>query len=346
MDNSTTTSPLFSEYPGEPSFMEFAGWRMPRDFSGIIAEHNSVRDSAGVFDLSHMGRFIVRGPECDRKLGELFTRDLARAENNKALYGFFCNSNGSCLDDVIVYRRGSDECWLVVNAANRQKIYDWLDKKLEGLSLADVTADTVLLALQGPEAPEIWDKLDLNLPEGLFRATWTGKGMRATTGYTGEAGGELWLDIGEGREVYRRLCEEVQPCGLGARDSLRLEKGYPLYGHDLGGDIDPLRANLQNFIDWEHEFTGREELKKYRESSPERVIKGFEMEGRRSPGDSSPVFYRGEEAGRITSASYCPTLGRAGGLALVDREIKPGEEIEVEISGSHKPATVSKMPLV
>ncbi len=346
MDNSLLTSPISPEYPGEPSFMEFGGWNMPRDFKGIIAEHNSVREKAGLFDLSHMGRFIIRGKNCAVRLGSLFTRSISAAEDGKALYGFFLDEKGRCLDDLIIYRRSEEECWLVVNAANRKKVYDWLENKLEKQVLEDVTKNTVLLALQGPKAPGICAKYGLQLPDKPFRAEWTGEGMISTTGYTGEKGGEFWLTAEKGGELYCRLLDKVQPCGLGARDSLRLEKGFPLYGHELGEGIDPVQAGLDNFIDRNHDFIGKASLEKYRENPPDRVIKGFKLAGRRSPRPSSFIYYRGEESGKVTSASYCPTLERAGGMALIDRNIKEDAEIQVEISGKLTPAIVSSLPLV
>ena len=326
--------------------MEFGGWSMPRDFQGIIAEHQTVRKEAGLFDLSHMGRLVVRGEGCDEKLEGLFTRSIASAGDRRALYGFFLNREGQCLDDLIVYRRSEVECWLVVNAANRKKVYKWLENSLPELEVEDVTRDTVLLALQGPKAPKICKRYDLNLPDKPFRANWFKGGMVSTTGYTGEKGGELWLGIQPGRELYRELVGEVQPCGLGARDSLRLEKGFPLYGHELGEGIDPVQAGLENFIEWEHEFVGKNRLEKYRDNPPRRTVKGFKLEGRRSPRPSASVYHRGEERGRVTSASYCPSLERAGGLAIMDRNIEAGEKIQVEISGKLTAAEVSKLPLV
>ncbi len=333
MNSKLRRSPLFEVYPPDVPTMEFGGWEMPRDFGGIIREHRSVRESVGVFDLSHMGRFVVRGEDAATQLSRLFTRDLDDVEPGRALYGFFCREDGGCIDDDILYLRSPREVWMVVNAANRQPVLEWLRKHLEG-TVEDRTTSTVLLAVQGPEAPRALRELGVEpFPERPFRTAWSGETLHATTGYTGEAGGELWLPRGDGIQLFERIKErDLTLCGLGARDTLRLEKAYPLHGHELSLEIDPITAGLERFVDWDHEFTGRGALRKRSRDGPERRLAGLATEGRRSPRRNQPVRDPdGAEIGQVTSGRFSPTLEHGIGLALVDGQFPEDRDVEVKI---------------
>ncbi len=348
MTDSLKRSPLADLYPEETKMMDFAGWQMPRDTGSIIAEHKTVRKKTGFFDLSHMGRFIIRGPKADEKMSRLFTRDLTAADTGHALYGFICNEKGFSLDDDIFYKRSTEEIWGVVNAANSTKVYNWLVDNLSGLDITDMSAQTVLLAIQGPEAPDIFDELKLDLPEKLFRANWNNNGMLATTGYSGEAGGEAWLNIEEGKKVFKNLLKNnITFCGLGARDSLRLEKGYPLHGHELNDQIDPISAGLETFIDWEHEFKGRSALEKINRGGPKQKSQGLIFNSRRSPRPGAEVTDTTDgTVGKITSASFCPSLNKAAALALLNPSLKPDQTVKVKTGNQEQTARITPPPFI
>lgn len=314
--------------------MSFGGWEMPRDFGGIVREHHAVRQEAGVFDLSHMGRLVARGSDAAGRLQALFSRRLVDREPGRALYGFFCDRSGGCLDDAILYPRGPGAVWMVVNAANRDVILDWLDAEAGDLTVRDRTLETVLLAVQGPDARRALERVDApELPETRYRTRWEGGTMLAATGYTGEDGGELWLDEADGRELFGRIVEEgLTLCGLGARDTLRLEKGFALHGHELGPDIDPVTAGLGRFIDWDHDFVGREALSEQKEQGPDRALVGLILEGRLSPRRGYPVrAAEGPPVGEVTSGRFSPSLERGIGLALVEAGVSPETPLEVEV---------------
>lgn len=327
--------------------MEFAGWEMPRDFDGILAEHRAVRSRAGVFDVSHMGRLQVRGAKAGRALDRLFTRNLDGVEPGTALYGFFCDGSGGCLDDAITYVRSPEEYWIVVNAANRTTILDHFDTHhLPSEALRDRTDRTVLLAVQGPEAPSILaDEMGRSLPDGRYRCRWENETMVATTGYTGEPGAELWLPESTGRAVYRDLLESVVPCGLGARDTLRLEKAYPLHGHELSRSIDPVTAGLDRFVDFDHSFLGRDALEE-RRSSPEQTLIGLRFRDRRRADRGAEVRWEDEVVGRVTSSGYSPTLEVALALARVQVEAADRETLSVARNSSELEVQVVHGPFV
>lgn len=347
--NGPNTSPLLELYPDDPPLMTFGGWDMPRDFGSIVREHTTVRESVGVFDLSHMGRLIVRGSGANRELQGLFSRQLVDRDPGRAAYGFFCDREGGCLDDAILYRRTPDEVWMVVNAANRETIVEWLERETREVDVTDVTFETVLLAVQGPTARQALDELGAGgLPETPFRSRWEDGGLLAATGYTGEDGGELWLDEGPGRELFRRIVEEdFTLCGLGARDTLRLEKGFPLHGHELSDTIDPVTAGLERFIDWDHDFVGRDVLLERKQTGPNQRVTGLLTEGRQSPRRGYAVRIAGEDpVGEVTSGRYSPTLERGMGMVLLDADVPEDASLEVEIRDRWLPAEQKEPPFV
>ena len=327
--------------------MNFAGWEMPRDFDGILNEHRAVRSRAGVFDVSHMGRLRIRGIEANRILNRLFTRELEGVETGTALYGFFCDERGGCLDDAIAYVRSPGETWLVVNAANRSTIVNHLkDNGLSTNHFEDRTDETVLLAVQGPEAPQILSRQpDLSFPPGPYRATWEDESMVATTGYTGEPGGELWFPLDRGRTLFYNLLDSVVPCGLGARDTLRLEKAYPLHGHELSREIDPVSAGLDRFIDFNHSFLGREALENLRKSPPRTKV-GLRFPDRRRVSTETAVLHQEERVGHITSSGYSPTLEVSIALALVEHRVSNQDTLHVDRGSERLETTVVHGPFL
>jgi aminomethyltransferase len=326
-------SPLADLYPDDPPLMEFGGWEMPRDFGGIVREHQAVRENCGIFDLSHMGRLVVRGDDVLEELDRLFTRSSRATEDGRALYGFFCNQQGGCLDDAIVYRKNETEAWLVVNAANRERIVDWIEDQ-SPVELEDRTFDTILLAVQGPNGPEILNDLPVpELPESMFRTRWDESTMIASTGYTGEPGGEIWMDVESGRELFQSMVDAERTfCGLGARDTLRLEKGFPLHGHELSNSIDPVTGGLDQFIDWNHEFIGRNALRSIHESGSTYTITGIMTEGRQSPREGYDLrTVDGDRGGFVTSGGYSPVLERGIGMAKIRSDIPEEEPLEMKL---------------
>ncbi len=310
----------------------FSGWAMPLEYDGILAEHRAVRERAGLFDVSHMGEIAVRGPAALGLLQRAITNDAGRLAVGQALYTPMCRPDGGILDDLIVYRTGGEDFLLVVNAGNREKDVRWLQAlaaDFPGADVEDVSDDWALLALQGPRAAEV-----LRIAAGEMGAL--GRfalldgvrvaGVRcmvARTGYTGEDGFELFCPWAEAPKVWEALLNAgreagVAPCGLGARDTLRLEAALPLYGNELREDVNPLEARLGAFVRWDKgDFVGREALARVREAGPRRRLIGLEMVERGIPRHGYEVVAGGTVVGEVTSGGPAPTLGKNVAMALV-----------------------------
>lgn len=332
--------------------VEFHGWEMPVQYSSILDEHRAVRTSVGMFDVSHMGEIEVSGPDSFTFLQHVLTNDLGRLRPGRALYTLMTDERGGTLDDLLVYQLDGERYWLVVNAANREADLAWLQDHRQSakVMLADRSEEVALLAVQGPRSAEYLEKLGLEVqflrPFSFTSARFhTGEIMVSRTGYTGEDGFELYTD----GETACRLFEALQslgvtPCGLGARDTLRLEACLPLYGQELRRDITPLEAGLAPFVKLDKgEFIGREALAAQAKAGPPRSLVGLLMGDRAIPRTGYPVFLEGQRVGEITSGTLSPTLERPIGLALVDASAaKLGEALEVEIRGKrHVAKTVS-----
>jgi aminomethyltransferase len=336
--------------------VDFAGWEMPLQYRGIVAEHEAVRTSAGVFDLSHMGELEVSGPGAVDFVNGLITNDLAPVEPGRALYTAMCRPDGGILDDMVVYRF-PDRVWLVVNASNREKIRRWVEEHLppSGVALRDLSLETALVALQGPRAQELLAPLvDLNLDSiGYYRfAQGHVAGVPALisrTGYTGEDGFELYVAWQDGPQVWRALRQAgAPPCGLGARDTLRTEAGYALYGHEIDEVTNPLEAGLGWVVKLgKAGFVGKEALEARRQAGLSRALVGLLMESRAVPRPGYSVEAGGREVGRVTSGTFSPTLSRGIALASVELACRSeGTPLEVVIRGRREPARVVKLPFV
>lgn len=332
--------------------VEFAGWEMPVQYEGIKAEHQAVRTRAGLFDVSHMGEVAFRGPDAERALQRLLTRDVSRLEVGQAGYSAVCYESGGTVDDVIVYRREGDFL-VVVNAANREKDLAHFRGNTSDLDveISDETEDWALLALQGPEAESILQPLcggDLSTL-GRYRFSETAVDGRpaviARTGYTGEDGFEIFLRPGDAAGIWRKLIEAgATPAGLGARDTLRLEAGMCLYGNELDEETTPLEAGISFAVhlDKPEEFIGQRALRQEKEEGLKKKLVGFELEGRGVARHGHPVRVGGEERGVVTSGTVSPTLGRPIGLAYVPPQTEG--EIEVVIRGRTVPARIVPLP--
>jgi aminomethyltransferase len=322
----------------------FAGWEMPVQYEGVIPEHLAVRHDCGVFDVSHMGELLVEGPRARELLQSLLSNDLDRLGPGKAQYTLLTNERGGIVDDLIVYELGPDRFLLIVNASNREPDFAWLrEHEVNGADVRDVSDEYALLAVQGPHSLE-----RLGLPEAPSFTFADGEvdGIACTvnrTGYTGETGVELLVPAEEGPELWERVVERgAKPCGLGARDTLRLEVCYPLHGNDIGPDTDAVSAGLGWVCALEKEFTGVGELRRIKADGPERRLAAFVMEERGIPRQGMTIV----EGGEVTSGSHSPMLERGIGMGYVPAGLaQPGTELTIDVRGRPRRARTVKKPI-
>lgn len=324
----TPLYPVYEEYGAR--VIEYAGWLMPVQFSGINAEHKAVRTGAGVFDVSHMGELRVTGRGALEFLQFVLTNDCARLTPGRVMYSPVCYPGGGCVDDILLYMLAPDDYLLVVNAANTAKDLAWLLGNKQGyeVEIADVSAGFAQLALQGPLAPEILRELAdgdlLSLGYYRFAAEATVAGVRclvSRTGYTGEDGFEFYTAPENAIPLWRALLSDGRavPVGLGARDTLRLEAGMPLYGHEISPEITPIEAGLSRFVAvGKQDFIGSETLRAQLASGPPRRLIGLELDARGVPRAECPVLLNGCQVGFVTSGTLSPWTGRPLAMALVE----------------------------
>lgn len=339
----------------------FAGWEMPVQYSGISEEHQVVRTNAGMFDISHMGKFALKGKDLISALQYLVPSDLSKLQPGEAKYSVLLNPQGGILDDIIFYYQGCDEAgehrgMTIVNASMKSSDKAWLESHLENADaeLEDLSEQKVLIAVQGPKAIAYLQKFveaDLAAIKvfGHLEAPVCGElGFIARTGYTGEDGCEVMVDPAAGVKLWRGLLEAgVEPCGLGCRDTLRLEAAMALYGNDIDEITTPLEAGLGWLVDLNQkgDFIGRKILEEQKKNGLERKLVAIEMEGRRIARHGYPVLSEGKPVGEVTSGSWSPTLEKAIALAYVPTAIaKKGRQLEVEIRGKAYPGVVVKKP--
>jgi aminomethyltransferase len=337
----------------------FAGFEMPIQYpSGITAEHRAVRTASGLFDVSHMGEFDIRGPQALDLVQRVTVNDASTVEIGRAQYSAMCREDGGILDDLLVYRF-RDRWMLVVNAANRERDLAWVLSHGERLDVAveDRSDAIALIAVQGPYAREAVRGVTDAPVDGIGHYRFIEEGVTgadaviSATGYTGEDGFELYVEADAAPTVWRALLEAGEgegpkPCGLGARDSLRLEMGYPLYGNDLDEEHTPLEAGLGWMTKLDKEdFVGRDALVRQSEAGVERRLVGLVLGERGFPRAGYGVFFGDRLVGRVTSGVLSPTLGVGIAMAYVPTEsASPGSELAVEIRGKRLPATVVKPP--
>jgi aminomethyltransferase len=338
--------------------VEFGGWEMPVEYMSITQEHLAVRNAAGLFDVSHMGEIEVKGPHALPFLQHVTCNDVSRLKDFQAQYSALMYPQGSAVDDCVVHRLGQDHYLLCVNAANTDKDFDWMVRNNTfGAGLRNVSSDYSQLALQGPRAAEIISRVASPNPSDLKyywfrRARCCGvDGMLARTGYTGEDGFEFYFPPSESKQVWNELLEAgnaqgLIPAGLGARNTLRLEAGYPLYGHELDEETTLLEANLGWIVKLDKgDFLGRDALRKQREQGIRKKLVGFEMTERGIARDGYPAWMDGKPAGKVTSGSYAPYLKKNIGLAYLPPELaEVGQEIQIEIRGKLAAARIIPLP--
>ncbi len=340
----------------------FSGWEMAVQYTGISREHEAVRSTVGMFDISHMGKFILRGENLIHGLQPLVPSDLSRLQASEAQYSVLLNAQGGILDDIIFYYQGIDPVTdlpqgvMIVNAATRSRDKAWIGAQLEGAGviLEDLSRDKVLIAVQGPQAEAqlqavVGDSLGDVKFFGHLTTTVLGQpAFIARTGYTGEDGFEVMVDPTVGLELWQTLFNAgVTPCGLGARDTLRLEAAMALYGQDIDLTTTPLEAGLGWVIHWDSkgDFIGRHALEQQKSAGIPKKLVGLEMQGRYIARHGYPVLVNGQVIGEITSGTLSPTFGKPIAMAYVPTEFaKLGQSLEVEIRGKTYPAHVVKRP--
>ncbi|CAN5493989.1 MAG: glycine cleavage system aminomethyltransferase GcvT [Acidimicrobiia bacterium] len=318
-------------------FTQFAGWTMPLQFEGVLAEHMAVRRAVGVFDVSHLGRFTVEGPGSIDLIRRQLCNDVATIAPGRAQYTMALNDAGGVEDDIIVWWLDRDRFWVLPNGVNFDEIVRrFAGDAPDGVTVTAVRHETVLLAVQGPEAPGVIEKV-LGVVPKRFRTVETGYAggpcWVAGTGYTGERGAEIAVPLAAGERLYRELIEAgAAPCGLGARDTLRLEMGYPLWGQDLDPGTTPLEAGLGWVVEWEHDFVGRPALEVQRDHGIGKQLVGFVLDDRRVPRHGSPLRV-GESAGSVASGNFSPMLERGIGMGYVSPDTD-ATEVVVEVRGT------------
>jgi aminomethyltransferase len=335
----------------------FAGWEMPVQYDGIKAEHIAVRTAAGVFDVSHMGEIETSGPRAEEFLRHLLTNDVAKVPPGGAQYSLLCRDDGGVLDDLFTYRFPGDEprFLTVVNASNADADYEWFARHAEqwdGAEVANRSSEFAMLALQGPDAPAILDPL-LEGPEAPQRFRFTDTSVAGVpallcrTGYTGEDGFELLLAPAHAESVWNALIEGgAKPAGLGARDTLRLEVCYPLYGNDLSPERTPIEAGLRWACALDKEFVGAGRLRRQAEEGTPEKLAPFVFTGPGIPRAGCAVVHAGEPVGVVTSGTLSPCLEVGIGMAYLRADLAGiGTEIEIDVRGKPRPARVQGKPL-
>jgi aminomethyltransferase len=357
-ENALKRTPLYDVHSAlGAKIVPFAGFEMPVQYpTGITAEHKAVREKAGLFDVSHMGEFIVRGPQAVDFVNYVTTNDVNALQPGQAQYSTILREDGTIVDDCLVYR-SDDRVLMVVNGSNIDKDFAHVSRFVKDfdVTLTDISDEIALLALQGPEAARILQQhTDVDLSRIKYYEFKTGtvagvdKVYISRTGYTGEDGFELYFPAEHAKKVWNALTAsgEVTPAGLGARDSLRLEMGMALYGNDLDDTTTPLEASLGWLVKMKKgNFVGRDALAKQKEQGLQRKLVGFTTAERSFPRPGYPVFVNGEPSGNVRSGTLSPTLGVPIGTAYVPPELAAeGSPLEIEIRGKRVPATVQKMP--
>lgn len=356
-------TPLYPYYKANGvKLIDFGGWEMPIQFSGIMAEHEAVRTKAGLFDCSHMGEIAVSGPGAEGYLNALLSNDVTAMKQNQAQYNIMCYPDGGAVDDVIIFKINEERFIMTCNASNTEKVYPWmLEHQTEGVTLVNISDEIGLIALQGPHAEAILksltatdlasigyyhfkdDQVVADIPHVLI----------SRTGYTGEDGFELYLESGQTQAMWEKLLAAGEaygllPCGLGARDTLRLEAGMPLYGQELSDKITPLMAGLGFAVKTKKtaDFIGKAALTEQLEKGLAEKIFGFVAIDRGIPRHGYKVFtLAGEEIGEVTSGTQSPTLKKSIGMALLKADaVAIGSVINIEIRNKMVAAEVVKKP--
>jgi glycine cleavage system T protein (aminomethyltransferase) len=352
--SATRRTPLFEQHTDlGAKVVPFAGWEMPVTYEGIREEHSAVRRHAGMFDVSHMGEVEVEGPEALAFLQRVLSNDVARIEVGGAQYSCLCTEEGGVVDDLFVYRLGHDNYLIVTNASNHESDLAWLGRQSRefGVIVRDVADRFAMLAVQGPHARQVLTRtLGIELPQRFHvsRARIGGRAALACgTGYTGEEGVELLIDPEVAPAVWGELLDAgIVPCGLGARDTLRLEVCYPLHGNELTPQRNPIEAGLGWCCKEETRFIGSEAISRARTEGTAETLVAFKIEGQGIPRGGNPVLRGDEQVGAVTSGTFSPSLEVGAGMAYVNSELaEVGTEIEIDVRGKRRSARIASKPL-
>ena len=347
-------TPLFDAHrEAGAKLVDFAGWEMPVQYEGIREEHLAVRESCGVFDVSHMGEIETEGPGAADLLQHLLSNDVSKIEVGGAQYSCLCQEDGGVLDDLFTYRLAEDRYLTVTNASNHERDLEWFQAHAQDhdAEVRDRLADYAMLAVQGPRAREIVGGLaDGELPDRFHTVELELDGAAALvcgTGYTGEDGVEVLLASDAAPGLWKALLEAgATPAGLGARDTLRLEVSYCLYGNDLTTERTPIEANLGWCVKEDTGFVGSEACRRVRDEGPEELLAPFVITGAGIPRQGNPILAGGEPAGEVTSGTMSPSLEVGIGMGYMRSDVaEPGTEIEIDVRGKSRAAEVRKAPL-
>ncbi len=348
-------TPLFNEQMKLASKnVSFCGWDMPMQFDGIIKEHGYCRQGVALFDTSHMGEFFFKGDIKTSGINEATTINLEALKVGKCKYGFLLNDDAGVIDDLIIYKLSEDSLMIVVNASRRQIDFDTISSRIKNASLEDKSLEYAKLDVQGPDSKKALEKyFDINLDDLKFfsfvQTKLFGKDcLLSRTGYTGELGYELYIDSTTSVELWQKLLEDgVKPAGLGARDILRLEMGYSLYGNDLDESISPLEANLSMFINLQRDYIGKDALVSQKENTLKRILLPFKTTSRRSARKDFEVYQNDKKVGFVTSAAYSPILNSGIGFAMIDtQDFDKTTTIELRDSRGSIDANIASLPFI
>jgi aminomethyltransferase len=333
-------SPFFQNHLElKAKMVDFHGWEMPLQYSGIIDEHKNVRENVGLFDVSHRGRFKIKG-DAESQIQKLITNDITKIGDKQSIYSPMCNEKGGIIDDIIVSRINSNEFLIIVNSSNIKKDFDWISGNIQSCEFQNITNDSALLALQGPKAINILKDMKVEQIENLKSFHLLEVKIDdvdciiSRTGYTGEDGFEILFDS-KNVQIWKKLLEVgrkygIKPVGLGARDTLRLETGLMLYGNDIDETVTPLEATLKWTVKFETEFIGKAALET---KKVERKLRGFEIESKRIARKNNKVYDGQKEIGIVTSGGFSPTLNKPIGYCFVPVDYPLEREIMIDIGG-------------
>ena len=333
-------SPFFQNHLKlKAKMVNFHGWEMPLQYSGIIDEHKNVRENVGLFDVSHMGRFKIKG-DVESQIQKLITNDITKIGDKQSIYSPMCNEKGGIIDDIIVSRINSNEFLIIVNSSNIKKDFDWISGNIQSCEFQNITNDSALLALQGPKAINILKDMKVEQIENLKSFHLLEVKIDdvdciiSRTGYTGEDGFEILFDS-KNVQIWKKLLEVgtkygIKPVGLGARDTLRLETGLMLYGNDIDETVTPLEATLKWTVKFETEFIGKAALET---KKVERKLRGFEIESKRIARKNNKVYDGQKEIGIVTSGGFSPTFNKPIGYCFVPVDYPLERKIMIDIGG-------------
>lgn len=347
-------TPLYEEHKKlNARFTEFGGWDMPVFYTSIIDEHNAVRSRAGLFDASHMGEFVISGKDAAGFLDRVTVSDISSLEPGRAKYTMMLNERGGIIDDLIIYRREND-FFVVANAGNAAKDWKWLSGHTLGdVKMEDISDRVCLIALQGPDSERILQPLLENDLSELkyfryanpgFKESWPAFSMLARTGYTGEDGFEIFISPESAPALWEKLVAAgAKPCGLGARDTLRLEACMPLHGHEINDDITPIEAGLGWTVFWDKDFIGRAVIEREKENGPKMTLVAFTLDSG-IPRQNFDIIFSGQKVGRVASGTFSPTFKKGIGTGFTNVPLEPGARVEIMVHNQPKPAGIVKKP--